>query len=326
MQIERPIIFLGMPRSGTTVMFEAMAAHPELGWFSTHLNRFPRLPILLALARVADRRRGFRKAIHRSDQRRSWTRKLRVGPAEAYGVWERCCGEKFTYDFLRGVRATADERRCLRGIVEKALRYEGKPRFATKITGPARIGYLGSIFDDALYVHVVRDGRAVVQSLMNVYFWRDTWRMTEPAWRNGLSAEELERWQELDSSPLALAAIQWRAVLEGAREEAADVAPAGYAEIRYEDFVGDPGGVLDELTEHCGLSPSPRPREFIEGRFEIKDMNYQWAARFDPTEIAMLNELLGATLVEFGYSLEAGPRPADGSRVRTPFLTRPSSR
>ena len=301
------------------MMFDALASHPDVGWFSAHINRLPRLPMVLLLSRLADLRKSFRKSTRRSDQRRSWTEKLRAGPSESYRVWRHCCGEKFVYDYLLGVEATVEERRCVRSLVSKALRYQGKGRFAAKITGPARIGYLSSIFDDALFLHVVRDGRAVVQSLMNVHFWGDTWRARRPAWRDGIPERDLARWRELAGSPLALAAIQWSAVVERAREEAARFAPARYAEVRYEDFVADPHGVLDEVTEFCELARSSEVHEFIDGRIEIRDMNYQWAERFEIGEIEVLNELMGDAFASFGYTPDSGPRRLAGPRVRLPL-------
>jgi hypothetical protein len=310
---------LGMPRSGTTVIFDALASHPSVGWFSAHVNRLPRLPMVMLLSRLADLDGSLRKSINRSDQRRSWREKLRVGPSESYGVWSHCCGEKFVYDHLLGVEATPQERRCVRNLASKALRYQGKQRFAAKVTGPARIGYLASIFDDALFLHVVRDGRAVVQSLMNVHFWRGTWRERQPAWRGGVPPQALARWRELGGSPLALAAIQWSVIVERAREEAARSEPTRYAEVRYEDFAADPHGVLDEITDFLDLPRSPKVHEFVRTRIEIRDMNYQWAERFDAGEIEILNELMGDALASFGYTPDSGPRRVAETRVSSPL-------
>ena len=39
--VDRPIFFVGMPRSGTTLVFEAVAAHEDLAWLSQHVQRAP---------------------------------------------------------------------------------------------------------------------------------------------------------------------------------------------------------------------------------------------------------------------------------------------
>lgn len=316
--VDRPIFFVGMPRSGTTVVFEVFAARPEVAWLSQHLQRFPGVPALALLSRMADLNPSMRRSVSRSDQFRAWIEKLRVGPVEAYGFWQRCCGEKFRHDYLLGVEASARESECVRATVAKVLRYQGKSRFAAKITGPGRIAYLSSIFGDARFVHVVRDGRAVVQSLMRVPFWQERRRMTEPVWANGLTVRDLRDWEARDRSPLALAAVQWRRVVESIREEAARLPPEHYVEVRYERFVSEPHDFLDELASELELPRSPDAHEFMDRRFNLRDMNFQWGKRFGPDEVVMLNELMADTLKRFGYGIDP-PRPPSGE----PGLDRP---
>lgn len=299
--VDRPIFLVGMPRSGTTVVFEVFAARRDLAWFSQYQERYPAAPRLAALSRLADLTPALRRSVGRSDQARPWVEAIRVGPSEAYALWRHCCGEKFLYDYLLGVEATEPERRCLRSTVATVMRFHGKPRFAAKITGPARIGYLRSVFPDARFVHVVRDGRAVVQSLLRVYFWRDTRRLREPAWRNGLTRKDLELWEQNDRSPLALAAIQWARVTRSAREEAAALAPGDYTEVRYEDFVSTPEATLEQATSACGLAPDPSAAAFLAQRVRLRDMNFQWRERFTAGEIATIESLMEPTLRDFGY-------------------------
>ncbi len=318
-EIRQPIFLVGMGRSGTTVMFEVFAAHPDLAWFSQLFQRLPRFPIVTAFSRAVDWTQWMKKAKSRSDEQRPWLEKLRLGPTEAYAVWERYCGEEFLYDYLLGVEATDAERRRLRHLVSSVIRYQGKQRFAAKITGPARLEYLVSIFPDARFVHVIRDGRAVVRSLMQYPYWRDTWRLNRPAWNGGLGDGELGQWEAYNHSPLALAAIQWRAVVRSARQEAMRFAPTRYCEIRYEDFVANPHRALDELTTFCDLRPSARPREFLDRRYELRDMNPRWSAVFDSDELGMLNEVMGTTLEELGYGPASLRRRTQERLVMTPF-------
>jgi hypothetical protein len=319
--IEKPVFLVGAGRSGSTLMFEILAAHSDLAWFSGYFRRLPRFPAIALLSRLVDLRPGFRDSVAgQGERRRSWLERARIGPDEAYPVWERCCGEKFLYEYLLALRASEEERRCMRGTVAKVLRYQGKPRFAAKVTGPARIGYLSSIFEDALFVHVIRDGRAVVESLMRVPFWKDSYRMQEPAWRGGLTDEHLARWREQDASPLGLAAVQWCAILDTARREASELAPGRYAEILYEDFVRDPHRVLDEIVEFCRLRRDPGPHDFLDRRVELRDLSHRWRERLEPEQLGMLNGLMGESLRELGYSDDATARSGAGGLMR-PFAS-----
>jgi len=301
MEIDRPIYVVGTGRSGTTLAFELLSAHPDLAWFSQYVNRFPGFPAVAVLSRLVDVSGIFRKSIERSDQRRSWLERLRIGPVEAYGLYERCCGKKFRYDFLLDVEATEEERQRLRAAVFGCLRYQGKPRFAAKITGPGRIHYLDSVFDDAIFVNVIRDGRAVVQSFLHVDFWKHDGRRSEPNWQHGLGEAELACWERYERDPMALAAIQWRACVERTREEASRLPRGRYAEVRYEDLVAHPAAVLDEILAFCHLPPAHAVHDFLSQRFELRNMNDRWGERFSRKEIAMLEDLMGPCLDRLGY-------------------------
>lgn len=323
------IFLVGMPRSGTTVIFEALTARHDVAWFSNYLRRCPDMPALSTLSRLVDLSPRMRWSMGRSDQKKSRLERLAIGPDEAYSVWRRCCGERFQFDYLLGVQATPAEKERVRATVADVRRYQGKPHFAAKLTGPGRIGYLSSIFPDARFVHVLRDGRAVVQSLMKVPFWRQRDRMNRPAWRNGLTERDLADWERHERSPLALAAVQWRRVIESTREEAASRAPDRYAEINYEQFVARPRQVLDGIAKFCGLPRSARAEEFLRNRLQIRNMNWQWRERFSDREIATLNELTHEVLEQLGYGIDGTqpmkPSPAVAvpfQRLSTPFSDR----
>ncbi len=302
-RIDRPVFLVGTGRSGTTVVFETLANHPDVGWFSYHLDRLPRLPVLALAARLCDVSPVFRKAVTASDERRPWLERLRDGPSEAYNVWESVCGEKFRYDYLLDRRASEEERAATRSLVGKVLAWEGKSRFAAKVTGPARMGFLLSLFPDARFVNVIRDGRAVVHSLLNVDFWRGSFRESGPAWEGGLREEYRRAWEERGRSPLVLAAVQWRNLVERAREERDAHKPERYVELRYEDFLEDPHGRIDALCEACDLEPAPRIHDFIEHRLRLRREPDRFREALSPEDLETLNDLLGTLLVDLGYEL-----------------------
>lgn len=316
---DSPIFLVGMPRSGTTVTFQALAAHERVAWLSQLNVRAPRVTQLALLSRLPALVPRLAKSASPTDRRRWLRERLTIGPSEAYEVWERCCGRKFLFDYLLGVEANDRERACVRGVVRDVLRYGGGERFIAKLTGPARIGYLTSIFPKARFVHVIRDGRAVARSLMGVAFWREGSRMTSPAWEGGLAQDRLQDWSSAGASPLALAAIQWDAVIRTAREEAAAHAPKRYAEIRYEDFVSEPRTVIDEITRFAELPTSARMHRFLDQRAGLRDMNYRWREELGRDELLMLDELIGSRLAELGY--QPGGEVGDAWPLHAPFMS-----
>ena len=55
--IKRPIFVIGMPRSGTTAISQAMSVHEDLGWFSNYFEWVPFIPEISLLTRVTSSRK-----------------------------------------------------------------------------------------------------------------------------------------------------------------------------------------------------------------------------------------------------------------------------
>ena len=305
-EIEKPIFVIGMARSGTTLVYNAVASHGDLGWISKQVE-LTGLPVMAVFSRLAALTPALRRGGNRSDDLPGWVEELRVGPVEAWGMWKRCCGEKFAYDYLLGAEASDRERAAVQAMVRRVLRYHGKKRFIAKPTGPARIGYLSSIFPDAKFIHAVRDGRATVSSLIRFPAWRDSPRMHQPAWRNpptGLGPTIPTHYPTDD--PLALAAIQWQEVVLSTRAEAEQHAPGRYMEVPYERFVADPHDTLDEMIQFAELPPSSEAHAFVDQRMKVRNLSERWRDRMGAAEVERITRLIERGLEAYGYPLDSG--------------------
>lgn len=168
-------------------------------------------------------------------------------------------------------------------------------------------------------MHVVRDGRAVVDSLMRVAFWRDTFRYTQPAWAGSLTDEELMLWKEhYDGSPLALAALEWRAVIRHARSEALLYAPEDYGEIRFEDFLAAPHETVDAIFEFANLQKADRPHRFLSERLSISGVSTRWQRVFNGSDLDILDEIMEVEMDGLGYT-QTGHDTRSGPALRVPF-------
>lgn len=130
---------IGVPRSGTSVLSEAISLHERLGWLSNYLNKFPGLPLLAVLNRLTEIFAGELSLRGRKKQQKgiaSSIRKYLPYSAEAFPMWKRCCGEKFPVDYLIGHRATEMERARILKYVRNVLSLHGKGVFFAKLTGP----------------------------------------------------------------------------------------------------------------------------------------------------------------------------------------------
>ncbi|MBW2267363.1 MAG: sulfotransferase [Deltaproteobacteria bacterium] len=287
--VERPIFVIGCGRSGTTVVFHALAEHPSLAWISNWSNRFGDAAFWLRLAKLR----------HAPGVRALGKHGWRPRPVEGYRPWMDC------FDGFNRPARDLDARDCsdasrlrMRRLVARHLAVQRKPRFTAKYTGWSRIGFMDCAFPDASYLHVIRDGRAVAASLLQVGFW-EGWRGPSQ-WRWGpLSQEHEELWRASDGSFAVLAGIQWKLLVENIRAAGATIGDR-YRELRYEEFVEGPAAALAELTEWCDLEADPRQAERI-AALGVRPVGEKWRESLSVEEQRRLGTALAPSLEALGY-------------------------
>jgi hypothetical protein len=177
-------------------------------------------------------------------------------------------------------------------LVAGHLSATGKPRFMNKQTANSqRIGLIARMFPNAFYVHIIRDGRAVANSLLHVGWWDqiDIW------WLGGKPA----KWVEMGRDPIELCALQWQHDVEEILDHR-HLFGDRYLEIRYEDLVEDTKGTVGQVLQFAGLDSMGR---FMEGLPEsLPNMNYKWEEQLDAPQKALLDQCIGESLASFGYS------------------------
>lgn len=293
-QLEKPVIFIGPGRSGSTIISEFVLVHESLGWPSNHLERLPRSPWVNLLRRPFDNRL-WRVVGEKGQLNR--TRRLNEvipRPAEAYPFWEAITAPEteFARGFLLDRRPDAAERERVRRELGRMVAWQGKPRLGMKLTGPGRIGYLQSILPDALFINIIRDPVATVNSMLKVPFWKEL-GMHRIWWTGGYSADELARYETLKHDPVAGTAFQLAKVLETTRSEAA-ACGARMLTLDYESFVADAAGTVRRIMEFAELPPSSWvDRKLAES--PVHDRNRK--AQVDPADEATIRRLVPDALM-----------------------------
>ncbi len=298
-----PVFLIGMGRSGTTVLAEAISIHKDLAWISKYLEILPSFPQISIIHKLVDI--PYVGVYLRGKKRQqkgliNFFRKFLPYCVENYSIWEKFCGRKFLFDYLAHQKATEKEKVIIRDYIQKILKYHGKKRFFAKFTGPPRICYLQSIFPDAYFIHVIRDPRAVVNSLLKVRFWCEKGGLERPWW-DGLPEVYLQEWERRDKSPVALAAIQWKRVVTLTWEEKQYVFPGHFIEVSYEDFVENPHEILTEIFNRVGLSNPPEPHKYISSIGKLKNMNYKYKQDLNENDIKIIEEITQEIATQVGY-------------------------
>jgi omega-hydroxy-beta-dihydromenaquinone-9 sulfotransferase len=304
--IKKPIFVIGMPRSGTTVVSETISAHEKLGWFSNYFKWFPSVPEITFLSRILDfphigqYLRG--KKTQNSDLI-SFIRMLLPFCSEAYTVWNRYCVEYFDKDYLIKHSAGQEEKEKITSLIKKVLRFQGKDRFFSKLTGPPRIKYLSSIFPDACFINVIRDPRANISSILRVPFWEQNDGYSKPWWENGLSNESIYEWTKYGRTPVALCAVQWKEILEITWQEKKLIDSERYVEIRYEEFVKNSYDVLTNAFNLFDLPLSHNVFSYVNSIGKVYDMNYKYHNNLKSCEIDIINKITSITAGKAGYDI-----------------------
>jgi Sulfotransferase family len=280
-----PLFVLGVRRSGTTLL-------------RVMLDRNSRLAVpdeSYFIPQLADRHRngidveGFVEDLRRISTLREWD----VDPAE---VGERLRPEMPVGEAVGAVFATYAAAR-------------GKARWGDKT--PMYMQYLPlleRLFPDALYVHLVRDGRDAAASYLQMP-----------------SGIVTENWGHPTSA--AAFGCQWGTEVMAARALGRRVGPARYHELRYEQLVESPADTLEAVCSFAGLPWEPDMLGYAQ-EVDVSAWPHlqslkrpptsglrNWRTELEAADVAGFEDVAGGVLAQLGYEL-ADPSRGAGPSAR----------
>lgn len=287
-KIDRPIIIIGTGRCGSTIFHRIFAHHPQVCWLSGICEKYPGRPRL---------NRWFMSIINIPGIGPYLIKKVR--PGEAYDLWENHCR-----GFFEPVRDLTENDLTDKSIkntrdIMQMMHTGKRKRLLIKITGWSRIGLLKKIFPDARFIHVIRDGRGVTNSLINVDFWQGY--KGPHKWRWGPLDENYHKeWEKYNKSFVVLAAIQWKMLVESVEKSKKSIPKSQFMEIKYEDLMEDSIGIFRKVIDFCELDWTSGFEARIK-KFSLKNMNHKWKENLTESQKKDLNEVLSKKLLEYNY-------------------------
>lgn len=291
MELEKPIILTGVGRSGTTIISEIIFQHDDLAWPSTYQNRFPDKVWINKLRPLSDNRfwsfRGQKQLLNKT----SFYKNYIFRPSEANAFWKYITKPEtnFLYNFLLNVQASDEDKKRIRNIFEKLVQYQKRKRLAFKITGPGRVGYLKSIFPDAVFIEITREPFANIRSLLKVSFWKDR-GMHKLWWQGAYTEQEQKMALDWKDRPALITAMQYAKVRDKTLEEA-QLHKAEFYTIAYEDFIRNPKSVISKILSACGLEDCAAVYKYLESN-KIHERNLNALEFFNKEDMPALNEIL----------------------------------
>jgi hypothetical protein len=258
---EPDFVFIGgAGRSGTTLFRSMLNAHPRI-----HCG--PEAKLVSTLCR----------------QRNVWMQGMGPDLAEA-GVTQELMD--------RSVRAFLTT--LLKGLAPDGQRVAEKTPHNLLYTA-----YLGQLFPNARFIHVIRDGRSVAASLVR------------QAWIDPATGKPLAYCETIPN-----AAAYWREIVSSVRQQAPAV-PGRYLELRYERLVTEPEQVMREVLAFLGERWDPTVLAHHRSDMKLSSLESsteavraavntgaleKWRQNLTEQELAQVLEVAGPLLRELGYT------------------------
>jgi hypothetical protein len=204
---------------------------------------------------------------------------------------------------------------AIAAVYETYAADRGKRRWGDKT--PMYMQYLPlleRLFPDALFVHLVRDGRDAALSFLGMKPG-----IVTRTWAHPRSVADF--------------ACQWRSEVEAASLLGARVGLDRYREIRYEALVSDPERELRAVCAFAGLTYEPDMLRYAED-IDVSDKPHQQRLKQPPTpgvrnwrndmafqDAAAFEDVAGPVLAGLGYPLATGSPTPPSARARARMVS-----
>lgn len=254
-----------------------------------------------------------------------------VIPFDVNYVW-RYGNEHFPHDAIPAERSTPEIRRYVRTTLERMARRRGAPErpwlIEKTVSNSLRVAFVDRSLPDALFIHLVRDGREVVESAARMwserpesgyllaklrYFPLSNWRygfwFAGNLVRGALGHRRGQRvwgprYPGIDDdvatrSLVEVCARQWSACVDASLDDLEHIDPARRLTVRYEDLVADESAlrsICDALELHDTDAVAAHFRTTLR-----KDTRAKWVRDMDSEDVDAALAILRPTLERLEY-------------------------
>ena len=252
------VLVVGGPRSGTTLVSQALAAALPVSYLTNLMAAFPRSPMTAA------------RLFHRRPARRfDFTNYFGSvagldGPNDGFALWNRWFGD------ARGRVEPLDDAAAadLRGFLDRWWATTGRPFLNKNNRNALAIAALHEAVPEALFVEVHREPVHVAQSLIHAR--AAVQGEKHRGW--GLLAEDSDPADPMGHVDAVCRQVEaFRAAIDAGR---AAVPAHRYVRVGYEDFCREPGALLEEVRSRLWPDAADRPA-FLRGVRPFRSTNRQ---------------------------------------------------
>ncbi len=272
--IHKPILIACAGRSGSTLFYRMLARHHDVAWLSTWNQKLPRHTWISVFSRL------YRHVPSARVRDAYWFPK----PFSAYRFWQRFLPDITRHDRPLFAKDVSDEAIApLRREVARLVRYQGKQRFLTKVTGWARMAYFDRVFPDARFIYLRRDPVAIMSSWVKAGWLNVTANIDSEAWEWGRVPDAYRiLWKDLGGGPLLSAAVKTQLDIDDLRRNTAQFADR-CLQLDYEELVRDPLTTMRRTLVFCDLEWNETFADVVRSTI-VHDYSNRWKQHLTPDD------------------------------------------
>jgi hypothetical protein len=278
------IFIVGCPRSGKTLLQEMLAFHNDFAWFSQYYRKFRSFPEVTFLNRIYDVPfiGNFMASMDK--------KKILPRPVEMRKDYNSTLSEIGSLDQEDVIEKDTID---LRLIFQRQHKIQKKKRFITDYGRPARMLYFKEIFPESQFIHVVKNGRNVIASLLTErpeWFTENTdlyaFCKTVPEEYN----EILLSYKRTKNYGMVLAALRWKIAIIEIEKQKLKLPKNSYLEIKYEDLIKNKFATVQKCLDFLNLKWTKRLKLVI----EHKNLYHEnlWESFFDIEQKKIIEKVL----------------------------------
>jgi hypothetical protein len=184
----------------------------------------------------------------------------------------------------------------IRVVMDEVARSQGVPRWA--LYDPDNVLHMERLktsIPNALFLHIIRDGRDIALSLKKMGGFRPL------------------PWDRSETRSLVATALYWEWMIRNGREHGSRF-PSDYMEIHYEDLITNPREMLQKLgsfldhdldydrIQSAGLGRLSESNSSFREEAQINPLG-RWKERLSHSDVAAIETAVGGCLEQTGYAL-----------------------
>jgi hypothetical protein len=258
-EIEKPIFIVGLPRSGTTLLYNLLCAHEQAAFITNSMNAFPDAPCAIEWLRkkLNLNIRGERFLADSIDTDFG-------SPSEPILFWAKWFGRDVESLYWRSQRRedlSPGQVATIRQDIKKILYTFGGGvgrRLVMKYpVMQTELEMVQDLFPDARFIHIIRDGREVANSLVKLYKLSNNQlkAINHPTVRHIIPYPRVKSLATLvekyGADSVECTSRLWQDAIELVEETRPHL--TNFYEVRYEDLLKEPKEQLKKLLDFCEL-------------------------------------------------------------------------